>query len=96
MKQTTNTDQKRASKSAAKKGKSIIPARRLCLITCLNGNLVKTDSNKELGTPDNIFKNTTFKQRYNLYTNIYPNLNNPNTNLNNLNNLNNPNNPIHI
>ena len=55
VKPTTNTDQKRASKSAAKKGKSIISARRLCLITCLNGSLVKTDSNKELWTPDNIF-----------------------------------------
>ncbi len=29
---TTNTEQKRVSKSSANKGKSIIPARRLCLL----------------------------------------------------------------
>jgi len=95
----TNTDQKTASKSAAKKGKINIPARRLCSFTCYKGSLVKTDSNKELGTPDNTSKNTIFKQHYNSNANTYPNLNNSNPNLNNskpnpnLNNHNNPNNP---
>jgi len=89
-KPTTNTDQKRASKSAAKKGKNIIPARRLCSCTCFNVSLAKTDSNKELGTPDNTSKNTIFKQRYNSNANNYPNLNNSNPKLNNLNNPNNP------
>ena len=46
VKPTTNTDQKRASKSAAKKGKNIIPARRLCSCTFFNVSLAKTDSNK--------------------------------------------------
>jgi len=77
----TNTEQNRASKSAANEGKSIIPARRLCLSNCLNGSLVKTNSNKELGTPDNTSRNTIYKQGYNLYTNIYHNLNNSNPNL---------------
>ena len=45
---TPDTDQRRASKSAAKKSKSIIPARKLCLDTSPNGSLVKKDSSKEL------------------------------------------------
>ena len=46
-----NTEQKRASKSAANKGKSIISARRLCLLNRLNGTLIKIYSSKELGKP---------------------------------------------
>jgi hypothetical protein len=46
-----NTEQKRASKSAANKGKSIISAGRLCLLNRLNGTLIKIDSSKELGKP---------------------------------------------
>ena len=71
---TTNTEQKRASKSAANKGKSIIPACKLCLSNRFNGSLVKTDSSKELGTPDNTSRNTIFRQRYNPLTNTYHNL----------------------
>jgi len=43
---TTDTDQRRATKSAAKNGRSIIPAHRLCLVTSSNGSLVKRDSSK--------------------------------------------------
>ena len=78
---TTNTEQKRASKSAANKGKSIIPACRLCLSNRFHGSLVKTDSKKELGTPDITSKNTIFRQHYNPLTNTYHNLNNSNHNL---------------
>jgi hypothetical protein len=60
----TNTEQKRASKSAANKGKSIIPARRLCLLNRFNGSLIKIDSSKELGTPDNTSRNTNMRNKY--------------------------------
>jgi len=85
-KTTSNIDQKRASKSAAKKGKSIITAHILCLFTCLNGSFAKTDSNKELGTPNNTSKNTICKQCYNPNVNTYPYIINPNPKLNNPNN----------
>ena len=60
----TNTEQKRASKSAANKGKSIIPAHRLCLLNRFNGSLIKIDSSKELGTPDNTSRNTNMRNKY--------------------------------
>ena len=61
---TTNTEQKRASNSAANKGKSIIPARRLCLLNRFNGSLIKIDSRKELGASDNTSRNTNMRNKY--------------------------------
>ena len=85
---TTNTEQKRASKSPANKGKNIIPARRLCLLNHLNGSLIKIVSNKELRTPDNASRKRILKQRYNPHTNTLHNLNDSNPNLKTLKNLN--------
>ncbi len=58
-KTTPTTEQKTASKSAANIDKSVILACIQSLSNHSNGSLVKTNSNKELGTPDNTFMNTS-------------------------------------
>jgi hypothetical protein len=71
---TDSNTLKKTSKTSAKQGKSIIPARRWFRLISFYGSLNKTDSPKELRPLDNTHKNTIIKTR--TYTRSY--LNNTN------------------
>jgi len=72
-----NSNNKEASKITAKHGKSIIPARSKCTTNCQYGSFRNTDSPKELGLLDNIFKNTKSRTRTRIYVKIECNFINP-------------------
>jgi len=70
-----NSNNKEASNITANHGKSIIPARSNFKTNSNYGSLNYTDSTKELGSLDNIFKNTYFRTR--TYVNVKNNKINP-------------------
>jgi hypothetical protein len=59
--ETNSINSKETSKFTTKKGKSIIPARRLFSLNRHYGSPMNTDSPKELGPLDNTCKNTKLK-----------------------------------
>jgi hypothetical protein len=62
--ETNSINSKVTSKITAKKGKSIIPARRLFPLNHHYGSPMNIDSLKELGPLDNTSKNTKLKTQY--------------------------------
>ena len=70
-----NSNNKEASSITANHGKSIIPARSKFKTNSNYGSPDYTDSTKELGSLDNIFKNTYFRTR--TYVNVKYNKINP-------------------